>query len=305
MSAKTILFHFLAVVTVAIWGITFVSTKVLITTGLSPQEIFFYRFLMAYIVMLAVSHRRIFSKNLRDEALLCLAGMCGGSVYFVAENTALGLTMASNVSLLICTAPIFTLILSRIFNGTRMSAHVVSGSLIALGGVAAVVFNGSATLDVRPAGDLLTLVAALVWAAYCMLLRALGRRYSSMFITRKVFFYGVATVLVYFIFKPVEIHTGLLMQPQVYGNLLFLGLLASFVCYLTWSAIIKVLGATTAANYIYLIPLVTFVASAYFLSEKLTPVALAGAACIIGGVYIAERDIPLRFRLTRLARKSQ
>lgn len=292
MNTKTILFHFLAIMTVAVWGVTFVSTKILITGGLSPQAIFFYRFLMAYVVMLAICHRRIFSASLRDEALLCLAGMCGGSVYFVAENTALGLTMASNVSLLICMAPVFTLILSRVFNGTRMKAHVAGGSSIALAGVAFVVFAGAASVDVRPAGDLLTLVAAMVWAAYCMLVRNLGERYPSMFITRKVFFYGVVTVIVYFLFRPVEIDLGLLSQPKIYGNLLFLGILASLVCYLTWNIVIKNLGATTAANYIYLIPLVTFTASAYFLSERLTAMTLAGAACIIGGVYIAERGLP-------------
>lgn len=71
MSAKTILFHFLAVVTVAITGHYFCVDESADYHRLSPQEIFFYRFLMAYIVMLTVSHRRIFSKSLRDEALLC------------------------------------------------------------------------------------------------------------------------------------------------------------------------------------------------------------------------------------------
>lgn len=70
-----------------------------------------------------------------------------------------------------------------------------------------------------------------------------------MFITRKVFFYGVVTVLVYFLFRPVEIDLGLLSQPKIYGNLFFLGILASLVCYLTWNIVIKKLGATTAASH--------------------------------------------------------
>lgn len=42
-------FHLMAAVTVAIWGTTFVSTKVLIGYGLSATDILFYRFIMAYI----------------------------------------------------------------------------------------------------------------------------------------------------------------------------------------------------------------------------------------------------------------
>lgn len=286
---KYILYHVIAIVTVIIWGTTFVSTKILINTGLSPVEILLYRFILAYLCILVVSHKRLWADNLKDELLLCLSGICGGSLYFVAENTALGITMASNVSLLICTAPVFTTILSHLFYKEPLRRGVLYGSLVALLGVGLVVFNGSVLLKISPLGDLLTLLAAISWAFYCLIFKRLSNFYPTLFITRKVFFYGLLSLSVYFIFFPLDANIRLLELPVVYLNLLFLGIVASMLCYIMWNTAVRSLGASKAVNYIYIVPLVTLVTSAVFLSEAITATSFLGALCIIGGVYIAEK----------------
>ncbi|MDE6062230.1 MAG: DMT family transporter, partial [Duncaniella sp.] len=111
--------HLFASLSVIVWGITFVSTKTLIGQGLSPLQIFVYRFALAYVCMLPLM-RRLWAASLRDELTLMLGGLTGGSIYFLTENTALGLTFASNVSLLISTAPLFTMLLERVIWGTRL-----------------------------------------------------------------------------------------------------------------------------------------------------------------------------------------
>lgn len=186
--SKDLLYHSIAILTVIIWGTTFVSTKILINTGLSPVEILLYRFVLAYFCILTIAHRRLWANCVKDEFLLFLSGLCGGSLYFIAENTALGITLASNVSLLICTAPIITTVLSHLFYKESLRKGLLYGSLVALFGVGLVVFNGSVLLKVNPLGDFLTLVAATMWAFYCLILKRLSRSYPTLFITRKVFF---------------------------------------------------------------------------------------------------------------------
>ena len=260
--------------TVIIWGTTFVSTKILINTGLSPVEILLYRFVLAYFCILTIAHRRLWANCVKDEFLLFLSGLCGGSLYFIAENTALGITLASNVSLLICTAPIITTVLSHLFYKESLRKGLLYGSLVALFGVGLVVFNGSVLLKVNPLGDFLTLVAATMWAFYCLILKRLSRSYPTLFITRKVFFYGILS---------------LLKLPVVYLNILFLGVIASMLCYIMWNTAVRALGASKTANYIYIVPLVTLITSAIFLSETITIASGIGALAIISGVYIAER----------------
>ena len=185
---KVLLFHLLTAVTVIIWGTTFVSTKVLLHHGLGPIEIMFYRFILAYVCLFLFSHKRIWANNWKDEGLLILSGLTGGTFYFIAENTALGITQASNVALLVCTTPIFTALLAHWIYKEPLRKNMLFGSLIALIGVGLVVFSGSIILQINPLGDFLSIVAALMWAFYCLVLKPLGGRYSTAFITRKVFF---------------------------------------------------------------------------------------------------------------------
>ena len=291
MKLKHGYYHLIAILTVAIWGLTFIATKVLINHGLTPQEIFFYRFLIAYIGIWAISPKRLFATSLKDELWLAAGGIFGGSLYFFTENTALGITQASNVSFIICTAPLLTTILSLLFyhKSEKATKGLLGGSLLALVGVGLVVFNGSVVLKLSPVGDLLTLLAALSWAFYSLVIKRMTGHYPTVFITRKIFFYGVLTILPAFLLQPLRPDFGMLLQPVVLSNLLFLAVLASLVCYVLWNVVLKQLGTVKASNYIYLNPLVTMVASVIILHEQITWITLMGAACIILGVYLAEK----------------
>ena len=192
----------------------------------------------------------------------------GGSIYFITENTALGITLASNVSLIICTAPILTAFLSLLFyRQEKIKPNLIYGSVMALIGVAFVVFNGSFLLKINPLGDMLTLIAALMWAFYCLILKQMGNRYPTLLITRKVFFYGLVTLTPMFLIHPLNTDTTILFNPIVAANLLFLGVIASMLCYIMWNTAVKELGPFRTANYIYIVPLVTLITSAIVIDE--------------------------------------
>ena len=287
---RILLFHLITALVVIIWGTTFVSTKVLIQHGLGPIEIMFYRFVLAYFCLLIVSHKRLWADNWKDEFMLMLSGLTGGTFYFIAENTALGITQASNVALLVCTTPIFTALLVHWIFKEPLRRNMIIGSIIALIGVGLVVFSGSVLLQINPLGDFLSILAALMWAVYCLILKPLGKKYPTAFITRKVFLYSVISLLVYFLFDPLQVKTEVLFHPVVTLNLLFLGIVASMLCFIAWNAAVKVLGPSRTANYIYVQPFSTLVLSSIILSEIITLASMIGALCIIGGVYLAEKE---------------
>lgn len=283
-------YHLIAILVVAIWGLTFISTKVLIGHGLSPQEIFLLRFLIAYLGIWFISPRKLFADNWKDEGWLLLGGITGGSLYFFTENTALEITLATNVAFIVCTAPLLTTILSLvIYKKEKATRGLIGGSLLALIGVAVVVYNGRFVLKISPLGDFLTLLAALSWAFYSLIMKKMANRYRTTFITRKIFFYGVLTILPAFLLHPWQFSLSRLLQPSVLFNLLFLGVLASLLCFVVWNIVLKQLGTVRASNYIYLNPLFTLIGSAVFLGEQLTVIALIGAVLILGGVYLAGK----------------
>ena len=289
---NTWIYHLVAFATVAIWGCTFVSTKVLMLNGLSPAQIVTLRFLIAYVMMLAVYHSRLWADSWRDELKMMLLGISGGSLYFLSENEAMNFTSTTNTSLIVCSCPLFATLLVRLVyrSTTRISMMQLGGSLLAFAGMVIVVLNGRFVLHLSPLGDALAFTACLSWSVYSLLMKWVSAKYGAAFITRKVFFYGVLTILPYYIFYPTLPTAAVLTKPVVVGNLAFLGCLASMICFLTWNWCISKLGAVKATNWVYFNPITTMIFASWVLGEKITPYFLAGATCILLGMFVADRS---------------
>ena len=296
--------HLLALLVVAIWGVTFVCTKTLISAGLDPAEIFVVRFTLAYagIWLYSIAQKgrtRFWARSWQDELLFLFLGVTGGSFYFLTENTALAHTQASNVSFLVCIAPLLTALLTLVYRRVRHDRFadamervgsgwmLALGTLLALGGMALMLFDGQ-RVQVSLRGDLLALGAALCWSLYSLFMGKMTDEYGPVFATRKVFAYGLLTILPFLLgreFAPLE----LFRQPVVWGNLLFLGLCASLACFVLWNLVIARLGNITSINYVYLNPVFTLISATLILGERLTPAGAVGSALILLGVILAGR----------------
>ena len=321
--------HLLALLVVAVWGVTFVSTKTLISAGLDPAEIFLVRFSLAYVGIwilsvfaspassfasasssaspassfadsdrrISRSRIRLLSRSWQDELLFAFLGVSGGSFYFLTENTALAYTQASNVSFLVCSAPLITALLSLVYRRIRRDRFadamervgsgwmLALGTLLALGGMALMLFDGQ-RVQVSLRGDLLALGAALCWGLYSLFMGKMTDEYGAVFATRKVFFYGLLTIIPFLLgreFAP----PALFREPVVWGNLLFLGLCASLACFVIWNLVMARLGNITSTNYVYLNPVFTLISATVLLGERLTPAGALGSALILLGVILA------------------
>lgn len=287
---QLLLSHAGAMFAIIVWGTSFVSTKVLIDNGLHAVEIYIYRFLLAYLLILSFCHKKFMSNNWRDEFLFLVTGLCGGSIYFIAENTALNYTLVSNVSLITTLAPLLTtLLIGMLYKTERPGRWIYIGSVIALIGVACIIFKNGFNLKVMPLGDLLALSAAFSWAIYSVVLRKVNANYSALFITRKTFFYGLLTALPFLAAEPEICPVDVLLRPIVASNILFLGITASLIAYLIWAQTVKKLGAVKASNYLYFQPIVTMIFSAIvFDNDPITLIGCAGCALIIGGIWLGD-----------------
>ena len=303
MAKNRFFFHLLALIIVAVWGITFVSTKKLIGAGMHPAAIFAIRFVMAYagIWGLTLTEKKpvkIWSDSRKDEWIFVFLGITGGSFYFLTENTALAHTQATNVSFLVCVAPLLTALLTlaykRFFHGRfadglediRVGLPLIFGTLLALAGMAMVIFDGT-RLQLSPKGDLLALGAALCWAFYSLFMSQMTEHYGAVFATRKVFFYGLLTILPFLGRTGDSFSPAVLSQPVVYLNLLFLGLVASLACFILWNLVMVKLGNVTSTNYVYLNPIFTLITAMVLLGERMTLISGVGCAAILAGVVIA------------------
>ena len=289
---KRYLPHLIAFVVVAIWGSTFVFTKLLLLGGLTAAQIFILRFIMAYVLLLGyclLKGIHWLSNSWRDELLMAALGVTGGSLYFLTENSAMNYTTTTNTSIIVSLCPLFaSAIIGLFYKAERLSRLQAFGTLLAAAGVVVVVMNGHFVLHLSPRGDLLAFAACLCWAFYSLLMIPANARYDTMFITRKVFFYGLVSMIPYFIVNPaLNVHL-LLAKPQMLWNLLFLGCVASMMCFLAWNWVIKQLGAVVATNYVYLNPVTTIVFAWFVLGEPITLWFILGTLFILLGMFLAD-----------------
>ncbi len=300
------IWHLFAIVTITFWGTSFVSTKVLINHGFSAIQIFFIRFVFTYLILLATSHKKFLSDSLKDELKFLLGGLTGGTLYFLTENSALALSQSSNVSLIVCTNPLFIMLAGVLFfKRETLCRRQIIGSLITFVGMVLVVLNGKFILKLSPIGDLLAFGAAIAWVVYAYSTDKIRSKYGTFFSIRKIFFYAVLTSVPlmladYFGLGGASAQTTAdlgaahpipweaFKEPVVIGNFLCLGIFASLCGYLLWNKVMERLGTVLASNYIYAIPLVTMITAAITIGEHISAVAIAGAAAIVTGMVMAE-----------------
>ena len=280
--------HVIALLTITVWGTTFVATKTLLE-HYDALQVMLMRFFIAWAVLWALTRKWEKIRCIRDELGIFALSLSGVTLYYFFENTALSFTQASNVSIILAAAPIFTAILAHLFTGDeKLKARTWAGFAIAIAGVALVVFNGTYVRMLIPLGDALSILAALSWAVYSVLLKKYVQIYDNMILTRKMAFYSLLVTVPIAIAKTGFPPLAPLKHAENLFCILFLGVLGSAVCYVTWNVAIKRIGVVNTNNYIYLNPFVTMVAAALVLHEKITGAGIVGAVLIVGGILVSE-----------------
>lgn len=286
---KTSRGHMAAFLTIFIWGTTFISTKVLLR-DFTPIEILVIRFLIGYTALWCVLPKPMPLKARKQEFTFLLAGLCGICLYYLLENIALTYTQASNVGIIISTAPFFTAILTKLFakDNEQLGLPFFLGFIAAMAGICLISFTGEGP-SINPVGDLLALLAAFVWACYSVLTKKIsGYGCSTIQTTRRVFFYGILFMIPVMLFTGFAPDVKALTSPVNLGNILFLGFGASALCFVTWNAAVRILGAVRTSVYIYLVPVITVTASVLVLKEPLTIKTGLGMLLTLAGLWISE-----------------
>ena len=281
--------HLAAVLTIIIWGTTFISTKILLT-DFQPVEILFFRFIMGFFALFIAYPKRLKTESYKQELTFAAAGLCGICLYYLLENIALTFTLASNVGVIISIAPFFTAILACFFikSEEKLRVQFFVGFVVAIIGIILISFNGQA-MELNPIGDLLAVAGAFVWACYSILTRKISSfGYSLILSTRRTFFYGILFMipaLFFFDFKP---ELSRFANMTYLFNILYLGLGASALCFVTWNFAVKRLGAVKTSVYIYMVPVITVVTSVIILHERLTLLAVIGTVFTLAGLVLSE-----------------
>ncbi len=259
-----------------------------------PHALAFWRWLVALAPMLALSggvlwqRRAEVRREWRDLLVLGALGMwvCGAFVYIAARTTS-----ATNIGLIYAMVPVLIMLIAAGVFRERLSGAQVTGAGVALAGVLAIVLKGDPGNLARlafTAGDLWTLTAATCWAIYTVWLRFRPSRLDPF---ARLAAITAAGVLVLVPFTVVE---TLVVGPPAFewrtvAAVLIVALLPGFGAYQAWSWLMREIGASRTALVLYLTPLYTALLAWVLLGEAPHWYHAAGAALVLGGVYLAGR----------------
>jgi len=282
--------HLFALMTVFIWSNGGISSKVLLTT-FNPIELFFYRMMIAYIALLVIKPGFIRYKNIKEELTFIAAGITGVTLFFIAQNIALIYTFASNVGVLLTISPFFTAVLSYFFlKDEKLQPKFFAGFAITIVGIFLIAYNGNQVLKLNPLGDILALVASFSWGVYSVVMKKISAyNYSTIHSTRKIFFYGLIFLIPVLIYTDFHFSITKFYSMSVLLNMLYLGIGASAVTYVSWNYAVSIIGAVKTSVYLYATPILTMIMAFIILKERITLVAIAGVALILTGIYFSER----------------
>lgn len=294
MKSKRLLGHILCSISVVIWGTTFISTKVLLQ-DFTPVEILFFRFLLGLAALYIACPRLLRGTTLIQEGFLALAGLSGVTLYYLFENISLTYTTASNVGVIVSTAPFFTVLLSHLLRqGDKLTVTFLTGFLFAIAGIGLITFTDISQLHLNPFGDFLAVTAAALWAVYSVVMKKVNSYgYPILLITRRIFLYGLLFMLPALFRLPFSPDISRMREPAALGNFLYLSIGACAACFAIWNYALKLLGTMTASVYIYAIPVITILASSLLLQEAMTPSVILGTLLTLAGLLISENRISI------------
>jgi drug/metabolite transporter (DMT)-like permease len=272
-------------VTVVLWASAFVAIRH-VGTEVSPGALTLGRLLVGSLVLGAVLAVRGFRRPARrDWPLLLVCGLLWFGVYNIALNAAEQRVDAGTTAMLVNVGPLLLALLAGLLLGEGFPRHLVTGSLVAFGGVV-VIGTATSGRDAGTAGVLLCLVAAVGYAVGVVAQKPLLSRLPALEVTWLACTVGAVACLP---FAPQLVQEAGDARLSTLGWVAYLGAFPTAIAFTTWAYALSHTTAGRMGATTYLVPPVTIALAWALLGE--TPVALAfvGGALCLTGVALSRR----------------
>jgi drug/metabolite transporter (DMT)-like permease len=281
--------HGAACFTILVWGSTFVATKVLLRL-FDPIAIILFRFLLGWAFLWLLRPKRLQGIRPRQELMFAMAGLTGVTLNYLLETYALVYIQASTLSVIASTSPFFVGLLAMIVLKQRLHWNFVVGFLVSITGILLICFPEKLDLDFHPIGILLALAVAFVWAIYSILMEKLSaHQFDVILVTRRTFFYGLLFMIPFVAFHGLGENLELWLEPKNLLLVLYLGIVACALSYVTWNTAVSCLGSVKAALYFYVEPVLSILLSVIILKETITLRSGIGMVLALTGVTLSKK----------------
>ena len=284
----------LLVLATLLWGGNFVIGRA-VAGDIPPITLAFLRWCVAFIVFLPIVYSRVKREWLMIKThwpIVIVMAITGVACFNTLVYIGVYYTTSINASLMNSSTPIIIYILSFIFLKERLSKFQLIGTAISLSGVAFILSKGSLETLLSFSfnkGDLIVLIAVFCWGVYSLLVKQYAGRlpgYSTFLVTISL---GVIMLLPFTIYELMTTSVDIVWSPSTIGAILYVGIVASIIAFLSWNNGVVALGANKASIYLNFIPLFAAIFAVLFLGEDLLLAQVIGGLAVICGVLLASK----------------
>jgi drug/metabolite transporter (DMT)-like permease len=274
--------------TIFVWGVApaFVRSFSL-TTG--PADALVIRMCftaLATLPLLLHSGWQIEKSDLPKLLVVSCFGMFG---YFLGSIFGYAYVPAGFGSMIIAVQPLLIALIAAMIGADRLNTYSISGLIISFVG-SIYLFAGNAGGDMKSSdmlwGGLLLLVCDVCWAVYVIYSKPLVRKYGTMKFSALSLLLCAPPALLFA--SGTTLHAVVALDGQAWLSLLFLSVIATLICLVTWNFAVPHLSSTTMGASLYLIPVLAVLSGWAVLHEKITLSTLIAGLIILAGVAVAE-----------------
>ena len=270
-----------AVTTIFFWAAGNVIVRLVDLPGL---QIAFWRIgaaAAAYWLILVAMGRTLRWEHLKKSAPAAVAIAFEIAVFFVALKA----TTVANTTVILALQPIVLLFFGLRRFGERVTVRLVGLAMVALAGVALVVFGSTAKPIWSPRGDLLAVVAMLLFALYYVFAKTARQEVPALEFQTAVWVIGT------FLLLPVAvIDAGGLVVPELRhwtGILVLLAVPGTGHFLMNWAHSRVKLSVTSLLT--LGLPVLSTIGAALFLDESIVGWQLPGIVVVVAALAVAIR----------------
>ncbi len=270
----------LAMVTVVLWGVAFVATRIGLDS-FSPPQLVFLRFLVASVPALFLARPTVSWGLLTATGLTLYAGQFLFQFFGIVYGTPVGLA-----ALIVQTQALFTVLFAALVLGERPTTRQTIGLVVAFAGL--VVIAATAGHDLTLLGFGLTLISPISFAVGNILLKKIDVA-ADLALTAWMSLVPLlpALALSVLLDGPDGFVRAMASATWLgWGAAVFLGVVATTLAYSIWGNLLRRYPVATVAPFALLVPFVGALSSALVFGERFGPVRLAGMACVLAGLAV-------------------
>lgn len=274
----------------SIWGGMFVVVKHVVDV-VPPLELVWIRYVIAIFALLIIGvvTKQSWRIEKRDLLLIFMIGLIGNTISILTQEVGTMFSTAQMGAIITSTTPAFMVLFARIILKEKITFKKATSILLATIGVGVIV----GTADIDPShqrGGVSLLIAALTWALMSVLIKRVPRQYSQIVVTFYTILVAISLLTPFTISRLPELDVQAIMQPSIWGGLLYLGIISTACAFLLWNRGLQMLNAASGGLFFFFQPVVGTFLGWLLLGEQIGWSFWIGTLFIFTGVLLVIRE---------------